>query len=70
MPAEEIKEHMRKSDTPMIEVFVCQIIIKGVQHGDPMRLEYLIGRVIGKYKEPAIDVTERNIKVEFVDAKS
>jgi hypothetical protein len=50
MKKEEITEALRDPDTPAIEMAVAQLIVKGITLGDPVRLNFLLERLLGKVK--------------------
>lgn len=78
MTAEEVQQQIKKPHTPMIEIFIGQIMILGVKKGDPIRLEYLAQRIFGKNYSvmPMLDMMEEkesagkeSFKIEFIEAK-
>ena len=48
LPKEELKRLIESPGTPMIEILVGTIITKGGDHGDPMRLGFLLERILGR----------------------
>ena len=47
----QLEAHIKDPFTPSLELLICQIIAKGIINGDPVRMDYLVSRVIGKMKE-------------------
>lgn len=45
---DELKEAAEDPDTTVIELLVSSIIVKAVEKGDQMRLEFLLNRLIGR----------------------
>lgn len=51
MNQDEIKYQMAYGELSMIELAVCQLIVIGVNKGDPWRLGFLLDRLLGKPKD-------------------
>lgn len=47
----QLQEHINHPDTPSLELMICSIIAKGAIHGDPVRMEYILSRILGKMKD-------------------
>jgi hypothetical protein len=60
---EEIEAIMKEKTTTAIEAMVGAIILKAVDHGDQIRLNFVLDRLIGKVK----DVIDVNGKITLED---
>lgn len=49
--ADKLKEIRDSKDTPALKAWMCSVALKGIEYGDPQRLNALLDRVIGKPKE-------------------
>jgi len=56
MTKDEISQSINDPTTPALEIMIGSIIAKAVSHGDPVRLNFLLDRLIGKVKDE-LDVT-------------
>lgn len=54
---EELKELVKDPKTTVLHKMVYTICIKGIFLGDPSRLDFILNRLIGKVKEPDVDIT-------------
>jgi len=51
MSRSEMNKAIKKKDTPAIELLVISLIQKGMQYGDPRRIEAILERLVGKVKK-------------------
>lgn len=71
MNRDQINEAQKNPDAPMIELLVLSIISHGINKGDPMRLNFLLDRLIGKVKEShELDISERTLQILIEETKS
>lgn len=48
---DELQAFISNPDTPAGQLHVASVLAKGIKEGDPVRLDYLLNRLIGKVKE-------------------
>lgn len=53
----ELKLRLKDPDIRVLDKMVYTICAKGIDQGDPVRLNFLLDRIIGKVKDPPQEVT-------------
>lgn len=48
LPLAEVQGRLENPQTPTMEAFICKVFLKGIELGDPTRLNVLLDRTIGK----------------------
>jgi hypothetical protein len=51
-----IRERLEAFDTPTLEHLMGQIILKAIDQGDQLRLDFLLNRTIGRMKEREAEI--------------
>lgn len=51
LPMEELKDLGKNPETPSMVCVVCAIILLAVKNGDPMRIDFILNRLLGRVKD-------------------
>ena len=73
MPRNELKKHANDHKTPALDLMVISLIVKTIEKGDPIRLEYILSRLLGKIKvvvQEERQETDESEKVVFLLPRS
>lgn len=68
MTPDELTAAIKDSKASSMDIMIGRIIVKAVQQGDPVRLNFLLDRLVGKVKDEFdISVLPRPTKIDYGD---